>query len=75
MHFSNRHEMPYNRGLTMIHNDSPFMRNFLLINDVDGEEMIDEIFILDDGDTSKQRTAQETNFSCQSMTKCSGNLS
>jgi hypothetical protein len=49
--------MPYNRGLTMIHNDNPFMRNFLLINDVDGEEMMDEILILDDCDTSRQRTA------------------
>lgn len=57
MNFSNRLGMPYNRGLTMIHNDSPFMRNFLLINDVDGEEMMDEILILDDGDTSRQRTA------------------
>ena len=49
--------MPYNRGLTMIHNDNPSMRNFLLINDVDGEEMMDEILILDDCDTSRQRTA------------------
>lgn len=59
----------------MIHNDSPFMRNFLLINDVDGEEMIDEILILDDGDTSRQKTVHETNFSNQSMTKLSGDLS
>lgn len=67
--------MPYNRGLTMIHNDRPFMRNFLLINDVDGEEMIDEFLILDDGDTSRQRTAQDTNFSSQSITRLSGNIS
>ena len=47
----------------MIHNHSPFMRNFLLINDVDGDELMEEILIVEDDDTSRQKTAIETNFS------------
>lgn len=39
------------------------MRNFLLINDVEGEEVVDEIIIVEDGMTSRQRTAFESDAS------------